>query len=216
MFSIKETLKYGWQKSKENMELVFFATLLTLAVGMFTEVIDVGGQSQGVRFSLLGFLALIFSLIIRIGYNKIFLRICDGEKPKFAEIFKEYRMFWRYLGVSILTPLAVLGGLVLLVVPGIIWAVRFSFAVIILIDLDTRPIKAMKESYAITKGHFWKLLGFWVVLALFNVLGLIAMGIGLLITLPVSTFAMIYVYRLLSKAQAGISSEPLPSPQIAG
>ena len=63
MFSIKESLKYGWQKSKEHLELVLFTTLLTLGVGFF-----VGDKKYG----FFNFLLMIFLLIIRIGYTKIF------------------------------------------------------------------------------------------------------------------------------------------------
>lgn len=207
MFSIKESIKYGWYKAKEHMELVLFTTLLILAVGSLT----------GVEPFLLGFIAIIFSIIVRIGYTKIFLRIYDGETPKFVEIFQEYKMFWKYIGVCLLTALTVLGGLILLIIPGLIWAIRFSFSLVILIDTKTDPITSMKESYAITKDKFWKLLGFWLVLVLFNLIGLLLFGIGLLITVPVSTLATIYVYRVLSQAKAGLIQTPAstPSPQTA-
>ncbi len=208
-------MKYGWEKSKEHMELVFFATLLTLAVGLFTEVIDVGEKGDNISFSFLGLLAVIFSIIIRIGYNKVFLKIHDGGTPKFVEIFQEYRTFWRYLGVSILMPLTVLAGLLLLIVPGIIWAVRFSFSPLIVVDTKTGPVKAMRESWAITKGNFWTLLGFWLVIGLINIAGLAVFGIGLLITIPISTFASVYVYRLLSQAKAGVTTAVAEAPMVS-
>ena len=203
MFSIKESIKYGWNKSKEHMELILFSTLLILGVGFF-----VGDK----RYGFFNFLLMIFLLIIRIGYTKIFLRIYDSESPKFAEIFQEYRIFWRYLGVCILTFLTVLGGLIFLIIPGIIWVVRFSFAPIIVVDTKSGPIVSMKESYAITKGKFWKILLFWLAIIGLNILGILALGIGLLVTVPVSTLASIYVYRVLSRAKASLTT---PSPQVA-
>lgn len=193
---------------KDNMQISLFATLLTLAVGAVP-----GGHGMG--RSLLGALATIFLIIIRIGYNKIFLRINDGEKPNFSEIFKEYPLFWKYLGVSILMPLVVLLGLILLIVPGIIWAVRFSFAPLIIVDTKIGPIASMKESWAITAGNFWHLLGFWIVIGLFNLLGMIVLGVGLLVSIPVSTFASIYVYRELTKAKAGVIPVTITPPAAA-
>jgi uncharacterized membrane protein len=200
MFSIKESFGYGWNKCKEHMELVLFSTLLILAVGSMT----------GTKLFLLGFISFIFSIIIKMGYTKIFLRIYDGENPKFEDMFKEYGIFWRYLGASILTCLAVLGGLILLIIPGLVWAIRFSFSPVIVVDTKMRPVAAMKESWAITKGQFWKLLGFYITIGLFNLLGLICLGIGLLVTVPVSTLASIYVYRELSKAKAGLIQTAFP------
>lgn len=199
MFSIKESLKQGLDKFKVHMQLSLLTTLLMLAVGSMA-----GDEKDGVGMFFVGLAFIVFAIILRMGYTKIFLRIYDGETPKFVDIFKEYPAFWRYLGVSILTPLAVMGGLILLIVPGIIWAVRFSFAPIIVIDTDSGPIVSMKESYAITKGYFWKLLGFWVVIILLNILGLVAFVVGLLATVPISTLAAIYVYRHLTQQKAAL------------
>lgn len=212
MFSIKESLKYGWNKAKENMELALFSTLLILAVGSLSGMGNVGERDYDSGLSLFGFIAIIFLMIIRIGYTKIFLKIHDGEIAKFTDIFQEYKTFWRYLGVSILTPLAIFGGLILLIIPGIIWAVRFSFAPIIVVDTKSGPIVSMKESYAITKGKFWKLLGFWLVIGLVNLAGFLVFGVGLLATIPVSTLATVYVYRILSETKAAVNPEVSPMP----
>jgi uncharacterized membrane protein len=109
-----------------------------------------------------------------------------------------------------LTFLAVIDGLILLVIPGIFWAVKFSFSPLIVIDTKMGPVASMKESYAITKGNFWHLFVFWIVIGLINLVGVILFGIGLLITVPVSVFASIHVYRELSKAKAGLMSTTFP------
>lgn len=205
MPKISDSIKFGWNKVKENMEISIFSTLLVLAVGALT-----GGK--GFARSFLTILATIFLMIVRIGYNKIYLRMSDGDKPKFSDIFKEYPLFWKFLGVSILFPLTVIGGLILLIVPGIIWAVRFSFSPLILVDTKRGVIASMKESFAITRGSFWNLFLFWIAIAILNLLGLLVFGIGLLITVPVSTFAAIHVYRELTKSKAGVSTTTASSP----
>lgn len=205
MFSIGDSLKYGWEKFKENVGLSIGAILLMFVVSMLGEL-----DRDGV---LIGLLAAIAGIIIQIGTTKMFLRMSDGEKPVFTSIFQEYKYFWKYLGASILGGLAMLGGLILLIIPGIIWAVRFSFATILVIDANMGPMEAMKESWAITKGKFWNLFGLSIVFCLINIAGFIALGVGLLVTVPVSIFAWIYVYRQLlkSKASIAVSSEVAPS-----
>lgn len=213
MFSIEEAIKYGWNKTKENMELVLFATLLIMAVGALISGAGGAGDKGSGDFAFLSFIATIFVIIVKIGYNKIFLRIHDGENPKFGDIFKEYRTFWKFIGVSILYPIAVLCGIILLIIPGIFWAIKFSFSPLIVIDTKIGPIKAMKESYAITRGAFWKIMLFWIAAALLNFVGILFFGIGLLLTMPVTTFATVYVYRLLSQKKAGLMQTT--SPQAA-
>jgi len=206
MFSIKVSLDYGWAKVKENMQISVLATLLMLAVSAIS-----GGKRRAVG-TIVSLAAVVFGLIIRIGYTKIFLRMSDGEKPKFSEIFSEYELFWKFLGVAILTALAVAGGLILLIIPGLIWAVRFSFAPFVVVDTKMGPVAAMKESYAITKGNFWKLVLFWLAVIGINLIGVILLGIGLLFTIPMTTFATIFVYRALSKTKAAVLVEPGQAP----
>jgi uncharacterized membrane protein len=207
MFSIKESFVFAWSKFRENLTLSLLTTLFMLAIG---STVKENGHFFAFIFS---FAVSIFLVFIRIGYTKIFLRLHDGEKPNFTDIFKEYESFWRYLGVSILTGIAVVGGFLLLVIPGIIWAVRFAFAPIIVVDTKSGPILSMKESYNLTKGKFWSLLGFWVVIGLLNLLGFLIFIVGLLATIPISTLAVIYVYRRLTKTEAAVIVEP--SPQVA-
>lgn len=208
MFSIKESLKQSWAKFKANVWISILTTLLFLALG------SLGWKDDEFNMGafLFGLAVAVFSIIIKIGYTKIFLRINDGESPKFSDIFQEYKTFWRYLGTSVLSFLTVLGGLILLVVPGIIWLIRFSFAPIIVVDTKMGPVASMKESYAITKGNFWKLLGFWMVIGLVNLLGIICLGVGFLVTMPVTILASIYVYRELSKTKAGLLQTTSPQP----
>jgi uncharacterized membrane protein len=208
MFSIKSALRYAWDKFKTTAQLSLAWTLMLLAVS------SMPGSKKGPVAIFFAIAITILIIIIRIGYTKVFLRMYDNEMPKFTDIFKEYKYFWNYLGVSILAPLAILGGLILLIIPGIIWAVRFSLAPVIVIDNQIGPIAAMKESYALTKGMFWKLLLFWLTIGLVNLAGFVALVVGLLVSVPVSTLATIYVYRELSKAKASISTTPMDAPMV--
>lgn len=65
--------------------------------------------------------------------------------------------------ISILTLLATLVGFLLLVIPGIIVAVRMSFASIVLVVEGKRGTGAMGRSWQLSKGHFWRILGAVVV-----------------------------------------------------
>jgi len=211
MISIKELIKHGWEKTKENMEIVFFTTLFVLVIGSLVE--GFGESDRNLSIKLFAMIASIAMIIVRIGYCKIMLKINDGEHPKFLEIFDEYRTFWRYLGTLILYSITILGGLILLIIPGVFWAVRFSFSPMIVVDTKLGPIAAMKESFSISKDNFWKLFWFFVVICLMNFVGLIFFGIGLLITVPVSLLAYIKVYRDLSQKRAGLIQTV--SPQAA-
>ncbi len=211
MFSIQEAIKFGWEKFKANLQLSLGTTLAILVLGFLGEILD---EEGGFGTFLGALLIVIASILIQIGYTKMFLKMTDGETPKFEELFTHYKLFWKYLGTSILVGLIVIGGFILLIIPGIIWALKYSFAQYVIIDTGTGVKASIKESGLITQGSKWKLLGFYVVIGIANMLAALVTSFiwqaGLLITLPISMFATIYVYRELSKAKAGVLAAPAP------
>jgi len=83
-------------------------------------------------------------------------------------------------------------------VPGIIFMLMFMFTTFMVIERELGPIDAMKESRRITRGHKWQLLGFLLMLVLINLLGLLALVVGIFVSIPVSSLAFAHAYRMLA------------------
>lgn len=62
---------------------------------------------------------------------------------------------WAYFGLTIVTGFGMIFGLVLLIVPGLILAVRWSAASSFLIARRAGVIEAMAASWDVTRGHGW-------------------------------------------------------------
>ncbi len=219
MFPIKESFKHGWDKTKTNfwkiLSLLIIAIIPSFASSAISAAIENSHSVLAIIILVILIVAVnIASVVIDIGFIKMSLRISDGENPPVKDIFSAYGVFWRYLGASILYGLIILGGFILLIIPGIIWTIKYSFAPLIVIDTKAGPIAALKESGRITDGSKWKLFGFGLLSALVAAAGYLAFFVGALVTIPITTFAWVYVYRTLSKAKAGVSAEPLSSPQV--
>ena len=219
MFSIKEAVKYGWQKIKEHFWKLVGASACLMAIGLVSNVFSGAMEkntSSGVGVALfIGIVAaIILSVMIRIGYTKFTLSMYDGQVLPIKSVFNAYGVFWRYIWVCILQGLIMIGGFILLIVPGIIWAIKYSFAPTIVIDTGVSASQALKESANITDGSKWKLLGFYIVLGLLNLLGYIVIGIGILVRLPLTSLAYVYVYRTLYQKKAAVAA-PAPSPAPA-
>lgn len=67
----------------------------------------------------------------------------------------------------------------------------------LVVDKGLDPIEALKRSFQITAGKFWDLLLFVLIMLGINILGILCLGVGLLITLPLTSLALIYIYRKL-------------------
>jgi Membrane domain of glycerophosphoryl diester phosphodiesterase len=88
--------------------------------------------------------------------------IADGEfrSGRFAAVF----------GVSFISNLAIILGFVLLVVPGIFLAVRWSIAVPAVVGSADSVTDGLRESWQKTKGQFWQILVVVLILTLFFML----------------------------------------------
>ncbi len=88
-----------------------------------------------------------------------------------------------YFSTTVLFGLIVFGGALLLIIPGIIWAVMFSLAPLISIFEKRSAVEALKRSKALIQGHwldvFWRglLLGLSVA-AVTIVVSVVLSGIG--------------------------------------
>lgn len=101
--------------------------------------------------------------------------------------------------VTAMWPVLVLGLLVLAVAVGV--AVYLGVALMLsknlVIDKEFGPIVALEKSWQLTKGNRGRLLWFSLIAAGVNVLGFLALMVGLLATIPMTMFASLLVYRKL-------------------
>ncbi len=197
-FSIGEAIEFGWNITKNN--LGFFIVLLIIA-GLI--LIIPGTLSQLTRHNAPG-LSIIFSIgsfvlqiIIGMGLIRIALKFHDTEKAEFSDLFCCLHLFFKYLIGSILYGLIVSVGTILLIIPGIIWAIKFYFFSYLIVDKGLGPIEALKRSSAITDGVKWDLFLLGLLLFGINLIGAIPFFLGWFITIPIIMVATAFVYRRL-------------------
>jgi len=199
-FSTGEAVKFGWNTTKANF---FFFLRIFVIVGivyLVSGLISQGANKQDqVTRTLIGIVMWIIQMIVGMGMVKIALKFADGGKGEFADLYNQYPLFFKYLLASILTGVIVLIGFILLIVPGIIFSVRLKFVSYLIIDKGLGPIEAIKTSWNITKGSVWNLFVLGAALLGINILGALALLVGLLWTAPTTSIAEAYVYRKLSK-----------------
>lgn len=78
----------------------------------------------------------------------------------------------------------------------IYFALRFSMGQYAIIE-GARVIESLRKSWRMTRGAMGKLVLFLLTFGLLNILGVIPLGLGLLITIPLTSLAMAHVYLKL-------------------
>lgn len=209
VFSIKESLRFGWETTKANITFLVGTFLVSIAPSIVGEVLGLD-ERDGIIPLLLVLAAVIIQAALGLGLTKIHLLLARGQTVGWRDLFSSGPLLLSYIGAAILYGLVVVFGLVLLIVPGIMWCIKYGLYYYIILDEHAPPFVALERSAEITKGVRWQLLRFALVLALVNVLGAFAFGVGLLITIPVTSIAGAYVYHKLRDRLGGVA--PLPSP----
>jgi uncharacterized membrane protein len=201
-FSSSEAIKFGWETFKRRPWFFIGATfLIVLASALcdgFTSGIDAALNGSSQDPSLVGtVINLALGTLVSMGATAFFLAAHDNPDTVDLAALWHPRPFWKFLGASLLLSLSVAIGFVLLIVPGIIFGLMFMFATFVVIEREAGPIDALNESNRLTRGHKWSLFGFVLLLVLINLLGVIALVVGLLVSIPVSTLAFVHAYRVL-------------------
>lgn len=118
----------------------------------------------GVSYLLYVLFAFILSFVsfwFSIAFIRIIAKGYTGQAIQTVseELQGAKAVFWPAIGVSILTALAVFGGMLLLVIPGIIFGIWFAFSVYSTAIDHHSPIEAMTISKQMVDGRWWAV--FW-------------------------------------------------------
>lgn len=197
-FIKKEAIKFGFEVAKKN--IVFF--LGVFAIWALTTIISSSIQNS-LNANKQFLISLLFNLfmwvvnaIISMGIINITLQFTDNKKPKLKDIYYTKKIF-NYILASILRGIIIVFGLILLIVPGIIFSIKLQYSEYLIVDKGLNAADSIKKSWEMTKGVKWNLFLLGLLLGLINILGFLSLIVGLLITVPLSMVANAYVYRKL-------------------
>jgi len=210
-FSKSEAILFGWNTLKKNFRFFLGMLAIVLVVNVLVGLVisSFSEEAPKVLVMVVSVISWVLDLLISIGVIKITLKFCDQEPTTYRDLFSAYRLLLNYLVGSIVYGIIVAIGFVFLIIPGIYLAVKYQFYEYLIVDKGMGPIEAIKRSGVLTEGVKRNLVLFWLALVGINILGLIALGVGLIATVPVSWLANAYVYRRLQLQAENNQAIPL-------
>ncbi|QAT17699.1 hypothetical protein BU251_08180 [Candidatus Velamenicoccus archaeovorus] len=197
-FTRQEAFGFGWEKMKKHFWFFAGALLIVMAAsGVQSYFSHLNPKLFPVAHVVGTFVFWAVGLVVQMGMIRVTLQIHDGAPTGLGSLFADYGLFFKYLASSVLYSLIVLGGLILLVVPGFMWAVRFQFFSYFIIDKKAGPVEALKLSSKVTEGIRWDIFWFDLVGIGVVLLGMAALLIGIFAAIPTVMMATVYIYRKL-------------------
>lgn len=130
------------------------------------------------------------------GFIIVGAKLLQQKTPSFGDFFGgfRYQYFLPLVLLGVVTRLLITLGLVVLIVPGVYLAVSYILASLLVVDrrLDFWP--AMEQSRKFITPRWFSFFAFGLLLVLVNLVGLLALGVGVLVSIPVSWCALVAAY----------------------
>lgn len=205
--SVKDCLSFGWKTFKSRpwifVQAGVLLFLVNMGISLIQSMIEAGGEAGGQPLETFALLVsavagIAAAFLISMGETAFFLKSHDRVEGADLKDLWHPQPFWKFVGASLIAGAIVFVGILLLIVPGIIAGILFAFVGYVVIEEKLTPIAALKRSRDLTKGNRLKLFQMGLALVGINILGFVALFVGLLVTIPVSILAMAHAYRTLS------------------
>ena len=224
VISIGDLFRESWSLYRERVRILTKIIVLPVAFLVAGDLLGLFAPSGlaglpafiGTIISFFAYLALIFAMQEKISW---------GEAYRLA-----WSRIWSYSWLVILSAFVILGGFVMLVVPGIIFSIWFAFAAYAFVLEKEEGMNALLRSRQYVQGHWWQVFGRQIVfglaaLVVMILLGLVGTALGgeagasfivnlfILLLAPLSVAYVYTLYQNLKSLKPGVAGQPPVGPR---
>ncbi|MCS6933835.1 MAG: hypothetical protein NZM35_01615 [Chitinophagales bacterium] len=181
-----EYIKEGFQIFKKDIGGFVGFTLLYIVISVVLGLIPFIG-------SLISF---VISPALSFGFAIVSRKIYFGEAHSFSDFFGGFKRLGDLFFVNFLMLIMILIGFLLLIIPGIYLSIAYVFAPYITYFYHEGSFwNNLERSRKLISKEWFSFFIFAILLLLLNIAGLLLLGIGMLVTLPVSAIAVYVAFE---------------------
>jgi hypothetical protein len=130
-------------------------------------VVETATWAVGIAGLVAALAGVVMFLVLTGAITRAVAAEVAGEDPGVEQSYRfGFHRFWSVLLVSVLVGLAIIGGLILFIIPGIYIGVRLAVSIETLVVEGRRGTQAMGRSWELVGGHWWHAYGTLVVAGL--------------------------------------------------
>ena len=199
------------------VQFVVILIITSLLTGMF------GGESTAAVLFQNIILSLFDAFFTVAFYQVIFKQIDEEGEPEFPDFVPNFMKALNFvlvkliIGIILVFLIGIISSIffmntpdidttdvlnprlwpifLLIAVPVTYFTIRLCFAVCFIVDQESGASESISQSWTLTKGHFWLIFLLFAIILGLNILGAMALFIGLLFTVPFSSLILIIAYR---------------------
>jgi len=188
---VGSALSYGFNKYFANVGPVLAVIAVAVVAQLAVNLVEVSVSSLIGR-ALFTIVGVIVGAVASLGIYKTALMITSGVTPTISAAFS-YDRWGQWLGFSIVYGLMVGVGFIACVLPGLFVLAFFGMAPYFFIDRQMSLGEALSASRTAATSRAFAMPVLLSIVV--GVLGLIACGIGVLVTAPAAYIAVAFLYR---------------------
>ncbi len=200
---IEKLLKDSWEIFQKNIVAFIVGTFIVMIPSILASSIPI-----------IGLIFLIAMPPLAYGLTSMAIKATKGETVEINDIsiaLKDTDRLVQSLILAIVGGILVVIGLILLIIPGLVLAVLFTYSMILLVIRGYGAIDALKESVEIVKNNVGDTIIIVLIVAVLNIIGGIihisVIPIGTLLTMPFGLIAYALVFYSLKGAKPNLDTE---------
>lgn len=183
----------GWEIFKQYPWGFIGFFLLTLLISMASSMLPfpLGTNKDGGG----GIVNLVITPVLSAGLYIVAFLIAKNRPKTFSDFFRGFNQFLQIFLVNVVSSILIAIGFLLLIIPGVYLAVAYTFSLLFAIEKKLSFWSAMEASRKLITKKWFSFLVFGVVIMLLNLAGLLALGVGLLVTIPLTYCIMVAAFE---------------------
>lgn len=175
MDNLENSIKLWWNNFpifvRVYLEALLYPAIAFVALAVLRILENYAPNPEPIKMLIA--LALVIAFILSIyfltrAYLGIALVIDRNYQGNSKEIFVETKpLFWPYIALALLSTVFIILWTLLLIIPGIIYSVFYSFAIFVFLFENKRGKEALRRSTELVRGYFWPVFGRTLLVGIF-------------------------------------------------
>jgi hypothetical protein len=192
-FQIQEILEKAWAlfKARAAFHVGYMFLIASIQVAFTLYLKD-----------FISVFTILLAPALIAGFYLVANRISQGDYLDFQNYFDGFKYWLVVVTINLVSGILTVVGIIALIIPGIYLAVGYMFSMLFGIFGGFDFWTSMEYSRRLVHTNWWKFFGFVMVLVLLNIAGVLALVIGLLVTVPLTYLSIYVLFEDLTKEAA--------------
>ena len=208
-FSIRKALNNSWDIFVQNPKFYLILGFVFFIFNFFIE--------KNSKNTLLLIIIFILSLFWSYAASAISISITNNQNQNLdissiQNYFPSIKQVLFFVLVGITSGIVILGGFIMLIIPGIYFIIRLTFSNMSYVDKQEGIIASLRNSWNLTNNNFWTVSKTLFISLVFFISGSVFYGLVISFTYPIAILIMAQLYNALSRnnlAEQSIVEQPL-------